>query len=53
MASVRIHFTAVHITKLKAQGVEAPIWFYDSGFVTITFKRPDLESDTIETRKVK
>lgn len=33
----------------KAQGVEAPIWCSDGGFVTITFKRPDFKSDTIRT----
>lgn len=26
----------------KAQGVETPTWRSDGGFVTITFKRPDL-----------
>ena len=35
----------------KAQGVEAPTWCFDGGFVTITFKRPDFKSDIIENDK--
>lgn len=35
----------------KAQGVEVPTWCSDGGFVTLTFKRPDFKSDTIETDK--
>lgn len=35
----------------KAQGVETPTWCSDGGFVTITFKRPDFKSYTIETNK--
>lgn len=32
----------------KAQGVEAPTWSSDGGFVTITFKRPFFKANTIE-----
>ena len=35
----------------KAQGVETPTWCSDGGFVTITFKRPDFTSGTIQTDK--
>lgn len=35
----------------KAQGVEAPTWSSDGGFVTITFKRPYFKTSTIETEK--
>lgn len=31
--------------------MEAPTWCSDGDFVTITFKRPDFTSDTIETDK--
>ena len=34
-----------------AQGVEAPTWRSDGGFVTITFKRPYFASGTIKTDK--
>ncbi len=34
-----------------AQGVEAPTWRSDGGFVTITFKRPDFTSGAIKTDK--
>ena len=30
----------------KAQGVEAPTWCSDGGFVTITFKRPDNKAES-------
>ena len=36
------------IDACQAQGVEAPTWCSDGGFVTITFKRPDFKSDTIK-----
>ncbi len=35
----------------QAQGVEAPTWRSDGGFVTITFKRPDFTSGTTKTDK--
>ena len=35
----------------EAQGVEAPAWHSDGGFVTITFKRPYFTSGTIKTDK--
>ena len=35
----------------QAQGVEAPTWSSNGGFVTITFKRPDFASVTIKTDK--
>ena len=35
----------------EAQGVEAPTWRSDGGFVTITFKRPDLKTSVTETDK--
>ncbi len=35
----------------KAQGVETHTWCSDGGFVTITFKRPDFTSGTIQTDK--
>lgn len=35
----------------EAQGVEAPTWRSDGGFVTITFKRPDFTSDTMKADK--
>lgn len=35
----------------KVQGVEAPTWCSDGGFVTITFKRPDFTSGTAKTNK--
>ena len=35
----------------KAQGVEAPTWSSDGGFVTITIKRPYFKTSTIETEK--
>ena len=35
----------------EAQGVEAPTWRSDGGFVTITFKRPDFKSIIIENGK--
>lgn len=35
----------------KVQGVEAPTWSSDGGFVTITFKRPYFKTSTIETEK--
>ena len=35
----------------KAQGVETPTWCSDGGFVTITFKRSDFTSGTIQTDK--
>lgn len=35
----------------KAQGVEAPTWSSDGGFVTITFKRPYFKTSMIETEK--
>lgn len=35
----------------EAQGVEAPTWSSDGGFVTITFKRPYFKTSTIETEK--
>lgn len=35
----------------KAQGVEAPTWSSDGGFVTITFKRPYFKASMIETEK--
>lgn len=34
-----------------AQGVEAPTWRSDGGFVTITFKRPYFASDTTKIDK--
>lgn len=33
----------------EAQGVEAPTWSSDGGFVTITFKRPYFETNTLKT----
>ena len=33
----------------KVQGVDAPTWSSDGGFVTITFKRPYFKTSTIET----
>ena len=36
------------IDACQAQGVEAPTWCSDGGFVTITFKRPDFKSGTIK-----
>lgn len=35
----------------KAQGVEAPTWCSDGGFVTITFKRPDFNPDILKADK--
>lgn len=35
----------------QAQGVEAPTWSSNGGFVTITFKRPDFTYGTIKTDK--
>ncbi len=35
----------------QAQGIETPTWSSDGGFVTITFKRPDFQSDIIESDK--
>ena len=35
----------------ETQGVEAPTWRSDGGFVTITFKRPDFKSIIIENGK--
>lgn len=35
----------------EAQGVEAPTWSSDGGFVTITFKRPYFKTSMIETEK--
>lgn len=35
----------------QAQGVEAPTWSSDGGFVTITFKRPNFASGTTKTDK--
>ena len=35
------------IDACQAQGIEAPVWRSDGGFVTITFKRPDFKSGTI------
>ena len=35
------------IDACQAQGIEAPVWCSDGGFVTITFKRPDFKSNTI------
>ncbi len=32
----------------KAQGIDAPTWSSDGGFVTITFKRPEFSSVVIE-----
>lgn len=32
-----------------AQGVEAPTWRSDGGFITITFKRPNFKTNAIET----
>lgn len=36
------------IDACQAQGVEAPTWCSDGGFVTITFKRPDFNPGTIK-----
>ena len=36
------------IDACQAQGIEAPVWCSDGGFVTITFKRPDFKSDIIK-----
>ena len=36
------------IDACQAQGIEAPVWCSDGGFVTITFKRPDFKSGTIK-----
>lgn len=36
----------------KAQGVEAPTWRSDGGFVTITFKRPIVAKPDTEQREV-
>ena len=33
----------------KAQGVDAPTWASDGGFVTVTFKRPYLKTNTLKT----
>lgn len=35
----------------EAQGIEAPTWSSDGGFVTITFKRPYFKTSMIETEK--
>lgn len=35
----------------KAQGVEAPTWCDNGGFITVTFKRPDFTSGTIKADK--
>ena len=35
----------------QAQGVEAPTWSSNGGFVTITFKRPDFTYGAIKTDK--
>ena len=33
----------------KAQGVDAPTWASDGGFVTVTFKRPYFKTNTLKT----
>ena len=35
----------------KVQGVEAPTWCDNGGFITVTFKRPDFTSGTIKADK--
>ncbi|MBE7613471.1 hypothetical protein HKQ52_19495 [Bacteroides vulgatus] len=35
----------------KVQGVEAPTWCDNGGFITVTFKRPDFTSGTTQTDK--
>ena len=39
------------IDACQAQGVEPPTWSSDSGFVTITFTRPDFASGTTKNEK--